>query len=144
MNLTSDVIYNEAIAFRQAIDNAKFNFDSNDRMRRFPHGCCDDATDLFAYHLYRKYGLLTTRVDGTYYADNPEDNDWHVWLEVERIIVDLTSDQYLEYADIFVGTSDSFHDRYDQRRLKYKRFYDLAEGCWNRMQYLYNQIVVNL
>ena len=130
-----------AESFVSAIEEAKYNFSFKDRMSRYPKGCCDDATDLFAHFLSEKYGIITTRIDGAYYADDPEDNDWHTWLEVDGYVVDLTAYQYMEYDNIYVGEYDSFHKRYEIQKQKYRGFYDLGQDCWERMQGLYDQIV---
>ena len=131
----------EAIHFRQVIDKVKYNFSARDRMREFPKGCCDDAADLFAHYLYSEFQIETIRVDGSYYDDNPENNDWHTWLEVDGYVVDLIADFYCEYYDdIYVGKYDAFHNRYEQKRQQYRGFIDLCEDCYERMQSLYDAI----
>lgn len=55
--------------FRNAIIAAKenFRFSCKDRMHRFPHGCCDDASDLLGYYcftntIYEQYRSLVHTV----------------------------------------------------------------------------------
>lgn|GEM_PF-5901589 len=141
MYMIMDEIRDIAEKFVDAVEEAKSEFSIKDRMHRFPKGCCDDATDLFAYFLSERYGIISTRIDGSYYSDDPEENDWHTWLEVEGNVVDLTAYQYNEYSGIYVGRYDEFHKRYEMKRLPYRGFYDLGEGCWDRMQELYDKII---
>ena len=134
-------IHTEAELFRKATDEAKWNIPTKYRMHGFPRGCCDDATDLFAHYLNQKYGIQTTRVDGEYYTDHIEERDWHTWLEVDGLIVDLTADQYPEYYKrIYVGSYDDFHNRYEMKRQTYRGFLDLGPDCWSWMQEIYDLI----
>lgn len=128
-------------AFVDAIKETKTDFPVKDRMSRFPRGCCDDVSDLFANFLFEKYGECSTRVDGAFYADDPENNDWHTWLEIDGYVVDLSAYQYKEYSGIYVGNYDEFHKRYEIEKQRYRGFRDLGEGCWERMQYLYDCII---
>lgn len=135
-------LLNLAKKFRNAIDLAQYEIPCGDRMRNFPKGCCDDAADLFAFFLYERYGVLSTIVDGKYIGRNPEDDDWHTWLEVNGYIVDLVAEYYhLFYNDIFVGTTDEFHRRYETKKQVYRGFIDLGEDCQKRMEDLYSHIV---
>lgn len=110
--------------FRNAIDAARNDarFPINDRMRRFPQGCCDDTSDLFAYFLRHK-GIPTIQVNGKYQDDDPEHTQNHVWLKTDDdIIVDLTGDQFknsslFRYYNIpvYVGEEDTFHSFFSDR-----------------------------
>ena len=57
-------VYNIAVNFRKAIIEAKANreFSFQDRMIKFPNGCCDDSCDLLAYYLYETYYIHTKQV----------------------------------------------------------------------------------
>lgn len=62
-------LYMEATRFRKAIEKARdwSEFHKNDRMRKFPHDCCDDTADLFTNYIYHTCGIDSLRVDRKYY-----------------------------------------------------------------------------
>ena len=136
--------YTLATEFRRKIEYAceSHRFSARDRMSRFPMGCCDDSTDLFANYLWQTCGIRSYRVDGVYFADNSEDSIWHTWLEVENVIIDLTADQFPDYESMYVGKADSFHQKFEvHSREFYRGFLDLSENCWSRMQDCYDAII---
>lgn len=131
-------IYNIAEKFRLAILDAKFDrrFHYRDRMSNFPRGCCDDASDLFAYYLMEKYNLYTKQGNGTYCDKNPYNSTNHAWLVLDRkIIIDITATQFMFCGafskDIYVGKSFSFYKNLD--RVKIVKNYDItqSERLWN-------------
>ena len=134
-----------ATEFRSLIEQArdKRSFPGRDRMSGFPRGCCDDATDLFAHYLWKTYEIQSVRVDGSYYDDNPENNIWHTWLEVEGVIIDLTADQFPEYKNIYIGKQDKFHAMFEVERQEYIGYMSLGDGCWDRMNMCYEAIMRN-
>ena len=140
--LSKELIEHEANVFRDAIDRS--SFDLKDRMSGFPRGCCDDATDLFANYLFEKYDMVTVRVDGSFYPDNFDERDWHTWLEIGDVIVDLSADQYSEYDYIYVGEYDVFHKRYELEKREYIGFKNFSDSCWERMERLYKTIISNI
>lgn len=83
--------------FRDAIivahDCGEFN--TRDRMSRFPCGCCDDASDLLAYYLYHVHGIQTEQFNGVYfdYKDRVNTTN-HSWLKYEKYIIDITYSQF--------------------------------------------------
>lgn len=81
-------LYTVAASFRAAIIRAKKNceFDRRDRMSNFPSGCCDDACDLLAYYLQKKFHIPSKQKIGVYRDDSPESITNHVWLMVNDII----------------------------------------------------------
>lgn len=136
-----------AIKFHQAIVTAKKNraFHYYDRMSRFPFGCCDDVADLFAHYLYHEYGIISLRVDGSYYDENSANNCSHSWQEIGDLIIDLTGSQFindpvlLNYSkEVYVGSIDEFHMLFEIDNRKPSRgIEDLNERCWGRMNGLY-------
>lgn len=149
--LSKEELYNQAVAFRQAImaakEDGKFSF--KDRMISFPKGCCDDTVDLFAHYLYLYFGIISERIDGTYYDLDPWNNCSHSWLEINGWVVDLTGDQFkndstfLRYdKEVYVGEIDAFHSLFEEyRRVEFCGIEDLSENCWERMYSLYNIIL---
>ena len=135
--------------FYQSIITAKKNgeFDYRDRMSRFPNGCCDDTVDLFSHHLYHKYGIISTRVDGVYHNENQENSYWHSWQEIGGIVIDLTGSQFkyesalLNYSiEPYVGPVDSFHGMFEVKKSQSRGIEELGYDCQERMYGLY-QIV---
>ena len=96
-------LFQIAFYFRNAIITAKCNgeFDSKDRMHRFPSGCCDDSCDLLGFYLWEKYNMHTSQIIG-YYDDEMTN---HVWLITDdKIIIDITGDQfYGTWEPVYVG-----------------------------------------
>jgi len=143
--INEDEIYNIAEQFRLAILNAKFDrrFHYRDRMSNFPSGCCDDASDLFAYYLMDKYNLYTEQGNGTYRDKNPYNTTNHAWLVLNsKIIIDLTATQFIFCGafskDIYVGKSFSFYKNLE--RVKICENYDItqSERLWNDYQIIMN------
>ena len=128
--------------FRDAIENIKYDLPVRDRMSGFPHGCCDDATDLFATYLYKEFRLKSIRVDGAFYNSFKGYEERHTWLEIEEIIIDLTADQFKEYTQIYIGPYDKFHRKYDLVKIpNYRGISDLSDNCHSRMEEIYERIV---
>lgn len=138
IEINEDEIYNIAEQFRLAILNAKFDrrFHHRDRMSNFPSGCCDDASDLFAYYLMENYNLYTEQGNGTYRDENPYNTTNHAWLVLNRkIIIDITATQFMFCGafskDIYVGKSFSFYNNLE--KVKICENYDItqSERLWN-------------
>lgn len=138
-------IYNITEKFHLAILDAKFDrrFHYRDRMSNFPSGCCDDASDLLAYYLIKKYNLYTEQGNGTYRDENPYNNTNHAWLVLDRkIIIDITAAQFRFCGafskDIYVGKSFSFYQNLD--RVKIVKNYGItqSERLWNDYQIIMN------
>lgn len=99
--------------FRNAIIAAKenFRFSCKDRMHRFPHGCCDDASDLLGYYLLHKYDIRTIQITGTYRDGIPENTINHAWLKAEdETDIDITVDQFISMTNKpgFISANDNF------------------------------------
>lgn len=112
-------------SFTDAINKAKINgeFKNNDRMARFPNGCCDDACDLLAYYLNENFGIHTEQINGVYRDDNPNNTTNHVWLYTdEKIIIDITYKQFSFYThsseEIFVGKHNGLYDFLEDVRIQ--------------------------
>ena len=111
--------------FRNAIEKAALDgrFAANDRMNRFPSGCCDDASDLLAYYLQHN-GIDTVQVNGVYRDGNPQNTQNHVWLRTnDGILIDITGDQFVRrkellYYDVpvYVGYEDALHKLFTERQ----------------------------
>ena len=92
MNL-NELVYN----FRNAIERAKDNNEPGEFFRKFPNGQCGNASDMLAQYLIQNQIEPIELVNGTYYADDPNDPDnlqSHTWLLVRELIIDITCDQF--------------------------------------------------
>lgn len=145
--LTEEEIYELAMKFRLAILKVRNNrgFDMRDRMSNFPGGCCDDASDLFAYYLYENYKINTKQEKGRYSDEEPENTTNHVWLVTdEDIIIDITADQF-EFGrglknGVYVGSKNDFYMNLEDKEI-YEN-YDITQN--NRLWNDYNIIVSNI
>lgn len=141
-------LYNIAEKFRLAILDAKLDgkFYYKDRMSNFPRGCCDDASDLFAYYLMDEYNLYTEQGNGTYRDKNPYNTTNHAWLVLNsKIIIDITVAQFRFCGafskDIYVGKNISFYQNLDS--VKIVKNYDItqSERLWNDYQIIMSYIL---
>lgn len=129
MVFSVDLINSIAVKFRDAIEEVKrlgefwqSGTREIDRMEYFPDGCCDDATDLFAFYLLEEFGIKSEQENGVFFSDNFYEKTNHVWLSFFEtdLIVDLTYDQFKEYhhddRKIYVGSKSEFHLQADEIR----------------------------
>ena len=145
--LTEEEIYELAMKFRLAILKVRNNrgFEIRDRMSNFPRGCCDDASDLFAYYLYENYKINTKQEKGRYSDEEPENTTNHVWLVTdEDIIIDITADQF-EFGrclknGVYVGRNNDFYMKLEDKEIY--ESYDITQS--NRLWNDYNIIVSNI
>lgn len=107
--------------FRRAIDEAKaegqfdWKYESyhKDRMRKFPHGCCDDTCDLFCYYLANQYNIVLQQISGDYRKEGTR----HNWLETtDGLIIDLTGDQFAGRRIMYAEPDDGFYHQMRDRK----------------------------
>ena len=153
--ISKELLETEARSFRKAIlkvnENGGFSVDSfhKDRMDGFPNDCCDDVSDLFSEFLFRKYETCSDRVTGSYCDLTLGKDCYHTWLEIDKWIIDLTGDQFLndpsleeKCADIYVGRKDSFHNQFNEVfREKSYGIQSLNDTSWERMYRNYDLIL---
>ncbi len=139
----------EALAFRTAIMKAKRDgaFDYRDRMHNFPHGCCDDSCDLFAYYLLSVHGIHTKQGNGVFRDDNPYNTTNHAWLFLENgTVIDITADQFdffLKYSrKIYVGEENIFYKCLENKKVLEN--YDVTQDSrlWSDYQTIMNYMEV--
>lgn len=137
--MNQEKLYKVVCCFKNAILAAKENgeFSSRDVMHRFPHGCCEFASDLLAYYLLEVHKIETIHINGVYDADNPENITNHEWLIHKNLIIDITYSQFRSDTgsdeDIYVGTSnDFFKSMTDVHPVE---FYDIQQNSTLRDDY---------
>lgn len=138
--------------FRNAIDAAKAAgcFDKDLIFKRFPCGCCGDASDLLAQFLLEN-GIKTYYVCGTYRDEVYENIQSHAWLVTEdNTMIDITGDQFKNHSDflnydkaIYVGSKDDFHKLFEveDRDIRNAGFICLGRMCLPRLVGLYGEII---
>ena len=139
-----------AVKFRDAIEAAcEAREFTKIPFNRFPRGCCGDASDLMAEFLLDN-GFKSCYICGTYSDGSFEGTQSHAWLLVDnRIIVDITDDQFkcnqafLNYnKPVFVGEMDDFHRLFKVEHRNVREFRGLADlnDAYPRLRDLYNRI----
>lgn len=107
--------------FRRAIDEAKaegqFDWEyepyHKDRMRKFPHDCCDDTCDLFWHYLFTEYNIVLQQISGDYKKEGTR----HNWLETtDGLIIDLTGDQFAGGRIMYAEPDDGFYCQMRDRK----------------------------
>ncbi|CAI0910435.1 hypothetical protein [Serratia quinivorans] len=87
----------------------------------FPMGCCGDTSKLLSYLLYQQFGIVPEVLSGTYYefdhsspACGLSNDNSHAWLVVNKMIVDLTADQFNDrgynHPPVMITLDTNFHD----------------------------------
>lgn len=148
--LNEDELYDIAEAFRLAILDAKYDgrFHYRDRMSNFPGGCCDDASDLFAYYLLEKYNIHTEQGNEIYRDDDPNNDTNHAWLMLNRdIFIDITATQFMFCGafnkDVYVGKSFYFYEELERVKIYENCDISQNERLWKDyqiiMEYLQNE-----
>ena len=108
-------VFEIAKAFREAIISVPKNeFRTSLSCTEFPHGCCDDASQLLAAFLSDKGFDGSVRVHGIH-GGNEGELRTHVWLSYSGLIIDITADQFEDYNEhpILVSLKSKFHDSFE-------------------------------
>lgn len=142
-----------ATEFRKAIDLAleAGEFDNDIIFRRFPRGCCGDASDLLSQYLLEN-SIKTIYVCGTYWGESEDDRQSHAWLLTGgQTIIDITADQFkrnhifLNYEKaVYVGKEDDFHRLFeveDRNVYECHGINALGSACRSRLWNLYRKII---
>jgi hypothetical protein len=95
-------------------------------LKRFPKGCCKDASFLFARLLDARHG----KSDWVYiWGQRGPALEWvtHGWLETQDLIVDVTLDQFPDAAGLSMvlpSRDSAFHNTWEFRSpSKYPKFW---------------------
>lgn len=80
-------------------------------VNNFPEGCCGVASSFLGKYLIQMGYSNVLRVIGERSKD--EQCSYHMWLTMDDIIIDITSDQCPDGLDqVYIGKHSSFHDTY--------------------------------
>lgn len=147
MNL-NELVYN----FRNAIERAKDNNEPGEFFRKFPNGQCGNASDMLAQYLIENQMEPIELVNGTYYADDPNDPDnlqSHTWLLVRGLIVDITCDQFKTRntplkcnKPIYIGPASDYYRQFDTGNFKNYLHHGLDKNWphYNQLRLTYETI----
>lgn len=86
--------------FRTIMDNAweERKFSQITPFYKFPDECCDLTCDLLSYYL-SEHGINTYPVNGTCEFDESWHHVWLVTDDKEKIVIDITGDQFIGKID---------------------------------------------
>ena len=79
----------------------------------FPRGCCGDTADLLGVYL-EDLGMQDVRHVWAMHGEVS-----HAWIEVNGIVVDITSDQFPEFTDsVVVADPSRWHENLTDRKCR--------------------------
>jgi len=104
--MSEDIIEEEVIKARKIFEQYSVNI-SKAYFGSFPNRTCGDVCEILARWLSHK------GVDNLTVACGEREGQSHAWLEVNDLIIDITSDQFEDgVGPIFVSTDSTFHDSF--------------------------------
>lgn len=139
--------------FRMAIEKAIENGEEGTFFAKFPKGQCGITSELLAQFLIDNGFDSIEYMCGTFRGDQHEEIQSHAWLIIEQNIVDITSDQFVNYEGklknnrkVYVGPVDDYYkifdcheaDRHPQYRLnpKWPNYNELKRNYETIMKYI--------
>lgn len=106
--------------FRRAIEVAQSNKEPGEFFRKFPVGQCGNTSDMLAQYFIDNGIEPITYVNGTYYGNGFEEMQCHTWLEVNRLVIDITGDQFKYYdkplkneVSVYVGEMIQYYQIFE-------------------------------
>ncbi|MCO7188529.1 MULTISPECIES: hypothetical protein [unclassified Pseudoalteromonas] len=101
---------------------------------RFPHGQCLNSSQMLATYLKDKGIEDVSVISGTI-----GNMDSHAWVTVKDLIVDITADQFEDYAypKAFVATESNLHSAYSSEPAMFQDMdLELSGTYWKVLRYL--------
>ena len=94
----------QARRFRAALEAAiaRGNFSSS--FKHFPAAACDYSSTLLGIYFLRTLGLRFHLICSERRNPRKAENQYHAWLQLGEVIVDITSDQFEELKGTIVIT----------------------------------------
>jgi hypothetical protein len=133
-------IKSEAVRFRRAFEKCDPNR-LPDTLKQFPRGACGDAVLLLAEFLGEQgIGIRTfTYVCGE--RQGARIREFHTWLEIDGVIVDITADQFPEITETVIVTRHSaWHRTFKHRERKNADYRIYGEPTISTLGNAYNAI----
>lgn len=73
-------------------------------LQKYPLDCCEIVSTHFGLTLQAEFPSSSIRIVRGYNCDKDE---WHYWVELESIVLDLTAHQFDQYDEPLVGMTPS-------------------------------------
>ena len=103
----------EAVTKVRRVMEKNHNQFPNISFQYFPTGACAPMSDIIA-----KY-LISNGYSGVEFVYGYRKKQPHAWIEIDNLIVDITSDQFEDgQGAVFVSRERNFHDRFTGQRRK--------------------------
>ena len=124
--------------FRKAIEKAK-NSENSEFFRKFPTGQCGYTCDLLSEYLHENGYTEISYVCGSYYGKSFDELQSHAWLEVNGIVIDITSDQFKFHCEpiknnipVYVGPITNYYRKvFEVDERDYHKHFGLCEEWTN-------------
>ncbi|WP_010223482.1 hypothetical protein [Pseudomonas donghuensis] len=95
-------------SFRKGFDAQKFRGQLPTHLQTFPRGCCGVVSELLGDYLNTQLGL---RVE---YVCGERDGGSHAWLELDDVVIDITSDQFDGRPPVFIAVKDDWYASWEE------------------------------
>jgi hypothetical protein len=111
-DINQKLIYEISKKFRNAIVSIKLTEELQDfsYIKHFPNGCCGVASLMLGAYL-QSYGLSEHE-----YVYGDRNGFSHAWLECKSIIIDITSDQFEDGEEVYIGLRNGFYNSFKQQK----------------------------
>ncbi len=97
-----------AYAFREELEKQKGLDQLPDHLKKFPCGCCGVVSELLGDYFNTQLGL---RVE---YVCGEKDGGSHAWIELDGVVIDITSDQFEGRPPVFIAAKDSWYTSWEE------------------------------
>jgi len=97
-----------ATSFRLAVEIVVQTGNVPMHIQDFPRGCCGIISELMGDY------FNTLEVGEFFYVCGMKEGASHAWLEVDRLIVDITGDQFPDRPSIYVDTPAAWYGEWEE------------------------------
>ena len=95
----------------ESIPTAQFSSNTSLGLSDFPRGCCGDASKILAVIIEDESGCVCN-----YVCARNNNCKSHAWLELDRILIDITADQFntdsLTLPSVLITHSSPWHKQF--------------------------------
>lgn len=95
-------------SFRKELEAQRVLGQLPTHLQRFPQGCCGVVSELLGDYLNTQLGLRAEYVCGE------RDGGSHAWLELDGLVIDITSDQFDGRPQVFIGARDDWYASWEE------------------------------
>lgn len=104
MSINRDIDYIRVVhAFRNELEQLKDLGKLPAHMQSFPSSCCGVVSEILGDYLNSQLELQVEYVCGE------KDGGTHAWLELEGVLIDITSDQFEGRTRVYIGANDDWY-----------------------------------